>query len=140
MLNWISFIVKLDFFLNLIVWYKLGFMVLTWTSGIDLDSWYRGLKVQTWTYGIDMDSWYIHGLMVQTWTHGIDKDSWYRYRLMVLTTPMLLTQTHGIESVLLNHTRTRGPSVTRMRDFLFNYLLLLKCIIDKIPNVSLLQV
>ena len=36
---------------------------------------------------------------------------------MVLTTPMVLTKTHGIESVLLNHTRTRGPSVTRMRDF-----------------------
>ena len=30
---------------------------------------------------------------------------------------MVLTKTHGIESVLLNHTRTRGPSVTRMRDF-----------------------
>ena len=36
---------------------------------------------------------------------------------MVLTTPMVLTKTHGIESVLLNHTCTRGPSVTRMRDF-----------------------
>ena len=40
-----------------------------------------------------------------------------RHRLMVLTTPMVLTKTHGIESVILNHTRTRGPSVTRMRDF-----------------------
>ena len=36
---------------------------------------------------------------------------------MVLTTPIVLTKTHGIESVILNHTRTRGPSVTRMRDF-----------------------
>ena len=26
-------------------------------------------------------------------------------------------ETHGIESVLLNHTHTRGRSVTRMRDF-----------------------
>ena len=26
--------------------------------------------------------------------------------------------TSGIVSVLLNHTRTRGPSVTRMQDFL----------------------
>ena len=38
---------------------------------------------------------------------------------MVLTTPMVLTKTHGIESVILNHTRMRGPSVTRMWDFLF---------------------
>ena len=28
-----------------------------------------------------------------------------------------MTKTHGIESVILNHTLTRGPSVTRMRDF-----------------------
>ena len=32
---------KLDFFLNLIVWYRLGFMVLTFTHGIDFDSWYK---------------------------------------------------------------------------------------------------
>ena len=37
---------------------------------------------------------------------------------MVLTPPMVFAQTDGIESVLLNHTRTRGPSVTCMRDFL----------------------
>ena len=55
--------------------------------------------------------------MVCTWTHGIDKDSWHRQGLMVLTTTMILTLTHGIELVLLNHTRTRGPSITRMRDF-----------------------
>ena len=79
----------------------------------------HGLMVLTWTLGMDMDSWYRHGLMVLIRTHGIDIDSWYRYRLMVLTTPMALTWTHGIESVLLNHTRTRGPSVTRMRDFFF---------------------
>ena len=36
---------------------------------------------------------------------------------MVLTTTMVFAQTDGIESVLLNHTCTRGPSVTRMRDF-----------------------
>ena len=61
--------------------------------------------------------------MVLTRTHGIDKDLWYRQGLMVLTTPMVLTKTHGIESVILNHTRTRGPSVTRMRDFLLkNYV------------------
>ena len=57
--------------------------------------------------------------MVLTRTYGIDKDLWYRQGLMVLTTPMVLTKTHGIESVIINHTRTRGPSVTRMRDFLF---------------------
>ena len=57
--------------------------------------------------------------MVSKRTPGIDKDSWYRQGFMVLTTPMVLTKTHGIESVLLNHTRTRGPSVTRMRDFFF---------------------
>ena len=61
--------------------------------------------------------------MVLTRTHSIDKDSWYRQGLMVLTTPMVLTKTHGIESVILNHTHTRGPSVTRMRDF-FNLPLL----------------
>ena len=31
----------MDFFLNPIVWYGLEFMVLTWTHGINLDSWYR---------------------------------------------------------------------------------------------------
>ena len=36
---------------------------------------------------------------------------------MVLTTTMVFAQTDGIELVLLNHTCTRGPSVTRMRDF-----------------------
>ena len=55
--------------------------------------------------------------MVLTRTHGIDKELWYRQGLMVLTTPMVLTKTNGIESVLLNHTCTRGPSVTRMQDF-----------------------
>ena len=56
--------------------------------------------------------------LFQSRAHGIDKDLWYRQQLMVLTTPMVLTKTHGIESVILNHTRTRGPSVTRRRDFL----------------------
>ena len=37
---------------------------------------------------------------------------------MVLTPPMVFAQTDGIVSVLLDHTRTRGPSVARMRDFL----------------------
>ena len=36
---------------------------------------------------------------------------------MVLTSPMVLTQTHGIVSVLLNHKHTREPSVARMRNF-----------------------
>ena len=58
--------------------------------------------------------------MVLTKTHGIDKDFWYRQQLMVLTTPIVLTKTHGIELLILNHTRTRGPSVTHMRDFLGN--------------------
>ena len=49
--------------------------------------------------------------MELTRTHGIDMDSWYRHGLMVLTTPMVFTQTDGIVSVLLDHTRTRGPSV-----------------------------
>ena len=70
-----------------------------------MDSWLRiRLMAQTWTHGI-------------VWTHGIGKDSSYGNRLMVLTTPMLLTQIHGIVSVLLNHTCMRGPSVARMRDF-----------------------
>ena len=102
-------------------------MVQTWTHGIDnthridldllyshviiKDSWYRnGLMVQTWTHGIDEDSWYRHGLMVQTWTHGIDEDSWYRPGLTVFTTPMVFTQAPGIESVLVNYTRKRGPT------------------------------
>ena len=84
-----------------------------------MHSWYRqGLMVWTWTHSIDMNSWYRHGLMVATWNHGMDMDSWYRHGLMVLTAPMVLTQTHGIVSVLLNNTHTRGPSVTRMRDIL----------------------
>jgi hypothetical protein len=41
----------------------------------------------------------------------------YRHGLMVLTTTMVFAQTDGIELVLLNHTCTRGPSVTRMQDF-----------------------
>ena len=62
-----------------------------------MDSGYRhGLMAYTWTYGIYMDSWYRQGLMLQRWTHGIDMNSWYKHELMVLTTPMVLTQTHGI--------------------------------------------
>ena len=38
---------------------------------------------------------------------------------MVLTTIVVFAQTDGIELVLLNHTCTRGPSVTRMRDFFY---------------------
>ena len=49
--------------------------------------------------------------MALTRTPGIDKDLWYRQGLMVLT------KTHGIASVIPKHTRTRGPSVTRIRDF-----------------------
>ena len=45
-------------------------------------------------------------------------DSWYRHGLMVFITPMALTQNHGIVSVLLNHTHTRGPSVAHKQDFL----------------------
>ena len=55
--------------------------------------------------------------MVLTRTHGIGKDLWYRQQLMVLTTLIVSTKIHGIESVLVNHTHTRGPSVARMRDF-----------------------
>ena len=61
--------------------------------------------------------------MVLTRTHGVDKDLLYRQGLMILTSPMVLTKTHGIVSVLLNHTGTRGPSVTRMRDFLYIFSL-----------------
>ena len=38
---------------------------------------------------------------------------------MVLTTTMVFAQADDIELVLLNHTCTRGPSVTRMRYFLY---------------------
>ena len=44
-------------------------------------------------------------------------DSWYRCWIMVLTAPMVLTQTHCIVSVLLNHTHTRGQGIALMRDF-----------------------
>ena len=54
--------------------------------------------------------------MKLTRTYGKDMDSWYRHGLMVLKKPMVLTQTHGKVSVLLNHTHTRGPSVARMPD------------------------
>ena len=56
----------------------------------------------------------------------MDMDSWYKHELMVITTRMVWTETHGIESVILNHTRTRGPSVARMRDF-YNCL---ECVTD----------
>ena len=52
-------IVKLDFFLNIIVWHKLGFMELTWTQSIDFETWYReGLKVETWSHVINLELWY----------------------------------------------------------------------------------
>ena len=38
--------------------------------------------------------------MVLTMTHGIDKDLWYRQGLMVLTTPIVLTYTHGLVMLL----------------------------------------
>ena len=38
---------------------------------------------------------------------------------MVLTPPMVFAQTYGIVSVLLDHTRTRGPSVARIPDSFF---------------------
>ena len=71
-------------------------MVSTWTHGIDLDSWYRGLKEQTWTYGIDMDSWY-RGLKVQSWIYCIDMDSWFRHGSWYRYGLMVLTKTHGID-------------------------------------------
>ena len=93
-------------------------MDFTKSHGMNIDSWYRTRPmVQTLTHGIDIDSWFTHGLMVQTWTHGIGKHSWYGHRLMVLTTAMVLTKTYCIVWVLLNHTRIRGSSVARMRDF-----------------------
>ena len=48
-------------------------MVQAWTHGICRP----GLMVLTWTLGIEMDSWYRNGLMVLTRTHGIDIESWY---------------------------------------------------------------
>ena len=53
----------------------------SWLTELDLYAnskslMYRhGLMVLTWTLGIDMDSWYRHGLMVWTKAHGIDIDS-----------------------------------------------------------------
>ena len=55
--------------------------------------------------------------MVLTGTYGIDKDSWYRQGLMVLTTPMVMTKTHAIKLVVLNHILMRGPSLNRIQDF-----------------------
>ena len=55
--------------------------------------------------------------MVYTWTDGIGMGSWYRHGPMVLTTPMVLTKTHSIVSVLLNHTLMRGPIVAIVQDF-----------------------
>ena len=55
--------------------------------------------------------------MALTRTQGMDKDLWYRQGLMVLTATMVLNKTHGIESVLLNHTRARGTSVTMYAGF-----------------------
>ena len=44
---------------------------------------------------------------------GMDLEMLYKLGIMVWTR----TNGHGIVSVLLNHTHTRGPSVARMRDF-----------------------
>ena len=41
---------------------------------------------------------------------------------MALTTPMVLTDSHGIVSILLNHTRTREPNVALMHDFFLMYI------------------
>ena len=57
--------------------------------------------------------------MVCPWNHGMDMESWYGHGLMVLTTPMALTLTHGIASVLLNHAPKRGPSAAHMQDSFF---------------------
>ena len=46
----------MDVFLNQRVWYKLGIMAMTWTHGIELETWYLGLKVYTWTHGIELDT------------------------------------------------------------------------------------
>ena len=56
--------------------------------------------------------------MVLTWTSGIYMESWYRHGLIVQTTPMVLTHSDGLVSILLSHTRMRGPCVARMQDFL----------------------
>ena len=53
---------------------------------------------------------------------------------MVLTPPMVVTQTDGIVSVLLDHIRTRGPSVARIQDFPnsnSNYVFLVRATIKK---------
>ena len=44
-------------------------------------------------------------------------DSWYKHGLMVLKTQLVLFQIHGIVSVPVNLTHTRGLSVAPMRDF-----------------------
>ena len=41
---------------------------------------------------------------------------------MELTAPMVLTQSQGMVSVLLNHTCTRGPSVARRQEYFFKYI------------------
>ena len=43
---------------------------------------------------------------------------------MVLTTPIVLTYTHVIELVFLNHTHTRGPSVACKRNVFIVYFYL----------------
>ena len=40
-MKWYFFTVKLELSVKLIVWCRIEFMVLTWTHGIDLDSWYK---------------------------------------------------------------------------------------------------
>ena len=62
---------------------------------------------------------YLYSPIIQNFTHNSKvhpmADSWYRHGLMVLTTLMVLTQTHGIVSVL-NHT-LKGPSGACMHFF-----------------------
>ena len=49
--------------------------------------------------------------------YHIDRFLPYRHGLMVFTPPMVFAQTDGIVLVLLDHTRTKGPSVAHMRNF-----------------------
>ena len=85
------------------------------------------------TFRYLLDLWYHLDLYVPL---GIAKDLWNRQGLMVLTIPIVLTKTHGIESVILNHTRTRGPSVTRMRDFFLHKSLKLSKIVLVLRSAS----
>ena len=59
---------------------------------------------------------------LSTLTHVICKDWWYTHGLIVLTTSMVLTYTHGIVLILLNHMIFFYCIVATIHDFEWSHI------------------